>query len=174
MPFSTNPNSCVALRRQEHWWWGNRDSTRDLASDQSIASGWHDLQAAKRSEEWSATHRKKVAAETVFDWRALQFERACNRSSVVWLCRGLTASQKRNVARIIGSAGARSGTHRLHRIGGWLKGSTRSRMLTKSRLVHVYYHQRFKLLFLFRYKCWLQWKCWINFLYNMDQPHLYP
>ena len=132
MPFSTNPNSCVALRWQEHWWWGNRDSTRDLASDQSIASGWHDLQAAKRSEEWSATHRKKVAAETVFDWRALQFERACNRSSVVWFCRGLNASQKRNVARIIGSAGARRGTHRPHRIGGWLKDATRSRLLTKS------------------------------------------
>ena len=93
---------------------------------------WHDLEAAKRSEEWSATYRKKVAAETVFDRRASQFERADNRSSVVWLCRGLNASQERNVARIISSAGAGRGTHRLHRNGGWLKGATRNKPLTKS------------------------------------------
>ena len=111
---------------------GNRDSTRDLASDQSIVSDWHDLQAARRSEEWSATYRKKVAIETVFDRHALQFERACNRLSVVWLYRGLNASRKRNVVRTIGSAGAGKGALRLHRIGGWLKGTTRSRLLKKS------------------------------------------
>lgn len=96
---------------------------------------WHNLQAARRSEEWSATYRKKVAAETVFDRRALQFERACNRLSVVLLYRGLNASPKRNVARIIGSAGAGRGMHRLHRNGGWLRGTTRDKLLIKSMCV---------------------------------------
>ena len=135
MPFSINPNSYVALRWQEHWWWYNRDTERDLASDQSSVNDWHNLQAARRSEEWSATYRKKVAAETVFDRRALQFERACNRLSVVWLYRGLNASPKRNVARIIGSAGAGRGMHRLHRNGGWLRGTTRDKLLIKSMCV---------------------------------------
>ena len=92
-----------------------------MASDQSSVDDWHDLQATRRSEEWSATYRKKVAAEAVFDRRALQFERACNRLSVVSLYRRLNASPKRNVARIIGSAGAGRGMHRLHGNGGWLR-----------------------------------------------------
>ena len=111
---------------------GNRKSTRDLALDQSAVDGWHGVQATKRAEGSSATHRKKVAAEAVCNQRTLQFERARNRPSLVWLPRGLNASRRRNVARSIGSAGARRGTHRPHRIGGWLKDATRSRLLTKS------------------------------------------